>query len=153
MKVGFDCDGVLCDIEHVDLFLMHTLSPEMEEKAEYYYYRLRTPILNPEDFLHDGDKFYIITGRHSKLYNITKAWCDKYVPNYSGLYVVGGKPWYMYTEQDFKSSDYSRKADEKKAEKINELGIELFIDDNPRTVGYLRENCPNTKIIRFGGRL
>ena len=156
MRIGFDLDGVLCDIDHVGLHLMNKLTPKEEEKAEYYYYRQRTRLLNPEDFLNDGDVYYIITARHLPLYNITKAWCDKYTPKYKGLYLVGGTPWYKRPDNDDRdpyTKSYGEEANEAKVKLINELQLDVYIDDNPKTVEYLRKNCPNCTVIRYGGRL
>lgn len=150
MNIGFDLDGVLCEIDIPIMHLFNLLDSTGEKDAEKYYYNFRKTILNPEDFLHRGDKYYILTARHKDLYNITKAWCDKYCPNYTGLYVVGEKPWYETGESH---SVYTERAVVKKAKIIKELDIKIHFEDSPRVVAQLRELLPDVVIVQYAGRL
>lgn len=150
MNIGFDLDGVLCELNIPIMHLFNRLGAEGEKNAERYYYVYRKRMLNPEDFLHMEDKYYIITARHEDLYDVTKAWCDKYCPNNSGLYVVGGIPWYKI---DGGRSVYSERATIEKAKIIRKHDIKMHFEDSPRVVAQLRELLPDVVIVQYAGRL
>lgn len=144
MRIGFDLDGVLCDTELHYLRLLEGIPPFEENhegllEFETWYFNERRPLLNPEDFLGEGDEYYVITGRDREAHReITERWCAKYTPNAKGVYCVG---------------DYPDPVEEGKAEKILELKLDVFIDDHPATVKHLREVLPrDTKVIQYGGR-
>jgi len=96
------------------------------------------------------DPNYIITARHDDLYDVTKAWCDKYCPNNSGLYVVGGRPWY---ETDESHTIHSERATIEKAKVIRKYNIKIHFEDSPRVVARLRELLPDVVIVQYAGRL
>jgi len=150
MKIGFDLDGVLCEIDMVALNLMDKLPVNGRVDIESYYYDTVKPLLNPEDFLNDGDIYYVITGRHDQLTATTFRWLNKYCPNYSDYFIVGGKPWYLRDETDHKT--FHKSGAEMKADLINTLELDIYIDDSPKVVEILRRLCPNTKVIQYGGR-
>lgn len=151
MRIGFDLDGVLCRIDMINLHLMDkSLSAEEQEISEKYYYGCLTLQMNPELFLFQGDIYFIITGRHEGLRETTEWWVDKYCPRVQQLYIVGGKPWYKRRNNDHKV--FHKSGAEKKADIINALELDIYIDDSPKVVETLRELCPNTKIIQYGGR-
>lgn len=149
MKIAFDCDGVLSDIDPSHLKLIHNM-PESPEKveAEIIYYRDRTPLINPRFYLADDDEYYIITSRHEGLREITERYVNKWFPDCSGLYIVGGDPILF-------NSDYEAWKDmilEKKIELIEELGIDVFFDDNPELVVKYRKRL-KIPVIKYGTRL
>lgn len=151
MKLGFDIDGVLCGINMVNLNLMDiVLTTKQQEQMEVYYYDEMQPQLNPELFVGDDDTYYIITGRHEGLRKITERWVEKYCPHVQELYMVGGTPWYKCN--DVEHIEVHKSSAEKKADIINKIGIEWFIDDSPKVVKILRELCPNTVVMQYGGR-
>lgn len=142
MKIGFDLDGVLCDTDLNFLRLMANVYEEDREKLiemETLYFNNRSPLLNPEDFLSEGDEYYIITGRsHEHHTEVTMEWCRRYTPNASGVFCVG-KHW--------------EPVEDDKARKIMELDLDLFIDDHPVTVKTLREKLQGkVNVIQYGGR-
>jgi len=156
MKVGFDLDGVLCDIGVVELHLMHKLPPKGEETAELYYYTERKPLLNPKLLMHEDDEYHIVTSRHQGLREVTGRWVEKYYPDVNSLNIVGVEAWY----QNASGADdpavwkaYANQVVKLKAAKINELELDVFFDDSVGNVVQLRELCPNTTIIQYGGRL
>lgn len=156
MKVGFDLDGVLCDIGIVELHLMHKLPPEEEETAELYYYTERKQLLNPKLLMHEDDEYHIITSRHQGLVEVTERWVRKYYPDVDSISVVGQEAWYkMAAKADDPNvwREYAIAAVKLKADKINQLGLDVFFDDSVGNVLQLRELCPNTTIIQYGGRL
>jgi hypothetical protein len=95
------------------------------------------PLNNPDLFLSEGDEYYIITGRHSISDEyVTNDWCSKHCPNNKGVYIVGG------------DGINTSKA---KTDKISELGIDVFFDDDPLIVKYLREALPGVVVVQIGG--
>lgn len=157
MRIGFDLDGVLCDIDIVTLHLIHKLSPDAERVAEKYYYVSRKPLLNPALFMNEDDECFVITGRHAGLISITEAWCARHVPNAKGVYVVGPPPSYYHENARVDNPDiwkkYLEDSVKSKVDKIKELNIGVYIDDNPTVVKRLREELPDIPIIQYGGRL
>ena len=72
MKVGFDLDGVLCEIDVFGLRLIDNTTPkEAQCSAEEWYYRERKPLLDARLLLSKDDEFYIITSRTDRLQKIT----------------------------------------------------------------------------------
>lgn len=144
MKIGFDLDGVLCDTDMNFLRLLERVPPfegDLERKMEFeaWYFNERRPLLNPEDFLSEGDEYYVITGRDREAHTeVTERWCSKFTPNAKGVYCVG---------------EYPGPVEEGKAKKIVELGLDLYFDDHPVSVRKLREALPSSvKVIQYGGR-
>jgi phage FluMu protein Com len=147
MQIGFDLDGVISDLD-TTLFrlIRHTNFPHKETEERFkqgYFARLHLRAnWNPEELIAEDDEYHIITARHSSTDTcITLKWCKKYCPNAKTVNIVGkqGHTW--------------KESADSKAEKINDLGIEVYFEDDPRIVAHLREKCPKTKIIRVGGRI
>jgi hypothetical protein len=65
---------------------------------------------------------------------------------------VGGTPRYEFTEEELTDLDpeFSLKG---KRDKIVELGIDVYFEDEPRNVRRLREMLPGVAIIQYGGIL
>lgn len=147
MRIGFDLDGVIADLDITLFRLIRYVEFPREEienrfKQSYFGELSLRVNWNPEEMLAVGDEYHIITARHSMSdNNITLEWCRKFCPNAKSVNIVGqhGNTW-------------SESAGAK-AEKINELGVEVFFEDDPRLVKRLRELCHETKIIQVGGRL
>jgi len=156
MKLGFDLDGVLCDIDVVTLHLMHKLTPEKEELAELYYYTERKPLLNPKNIMTEWDEYHIITGRHEGLADVTKRWVSKFLPDVKSLHIVGEAAWYKLAaraDDDAVWEEYAEKSIMNKVDKIIELGINFYIDDSVTNVRRLREELPDITVLQYGGRL
>lgn len=149
---GFDCDGVLCDIDPTNLKMIDHMAKEGEDKRhlEEIYYSSRKPLLNPEDFMTPGDKFYVITTRPEYIEPMTKQFLGRYAPNYVGVFHVGGQGSEAFNGN---YQEWSHFCHEVKVELIKRLGIEVYIDDNPRLVELYREALPDVKIIQYGGRI
>ena len=144
LKIGFDLDGVLCDTDMNFLRLLERVLPfqdDLEKMMEFeaWYFNERKPLLNPENFLSEGDEYYVITGRDNEFHGeVTERWCRKFTPNASGVYCVG---------------EYPKLVEEGKAKKIVELGLDVYIDDHPVSVRKLRAALPShVKVIQYGGR-
>jgi hypothetical protein len=143
MKIGFDIDGVIATQEP-GIFIPIRDSPVAQE----VYYSSRQPELLPSMFCHKDDKAYIITARKKELKQITKDWCKLHFP---GLTVIQ-----LNTPEWNKTSEikvWMKGIAEVKAEKINELQLDVYFEDMPETVIWLRNLCPNCKIIQYGGRV
>ena len=141
MKIGFDLDGVLSDADStLYRFIYYSLKdkdPKLYEMLRETYFQELRPLYNPELFLSDGDIYYIITGRHGLSdENVTRDWCNKHCPNNKGTYIVGGE---------------GISTSKAKADKIRELGVEVFFDDDPLIVKYLREMLIGVAVIQIGG--
>ncbi len=151
MIFGFDLDGVLCEYDDSQYHVMRRMPIEYQRIAWRQFFSERKPLLNPELFLHEDDEYYVITGRNQELTEITIKWCQKYLPNAKGVFVKGGRPYYEHTEaeQDSYVKDFSLNG---KAEKIIELGIHVYFEDEPRNVSRLRELLPNVIVIQYGGK-
>lgn len=157
MKMGFDLDGVLCDIDVTVLHLMHKLPPEEEELAEVYYYKERKPLLNPKFLMNEDDTYCIITGRHNKLREVTHDWCKRFLPDVKEVYVVGGDPWYYYKAAKHADPkiwrEYAENSVMAKVHMIRSLDLDFYIDDSPSNVRRLREELPKVTVLQYGGRL
>jgi len=152
MKIGFDLDGVICDIDNVVLKISHIMSPEVEEAVAKYYYSNRTPLLNPNLFLADGDEWYVITARNPGwMGDMTRKWLDKFYPSYSGLYFVGGDGWNAEPYNgDFDAWNHDTAV--RKVELMKELELDLYIDDSPCNVSKYRQMI-DIPIIQYGTRI
>jgi hypothetical protein len=144
MRIGFDIDGVLTDADHaLYRFIYYSLrekDPALYDILLSTYFNSLKPLHDPELFLSSDDEYYIITGRPSPRNDtVTRNWCRKHCPNNKGVYLVG---------KEGESSQYTIKA---KAEKIKELGIQVYFDDDPRFVKYLRETLTDVTTIQIGG--
>ena len=151
LKIGFDFDGVLCTSNLTLLRLMDLSTKETREALEEWYYREQKPELNPELFLSDGDEFIVITGRFNSLKKLTEKWLNKFCPNVKKIIYVDLGPAYDCSKDEV--INWSIKLAELKAKAINEEKLDVFFEDNGDTVKRLRELCPNTKIIKYGGKL
>jgi hypothetical protein len=147
MKIGFDLDGVIADLDITLFRLIRRVNFQDEEHknrfTQSYFGGLKLrENWNPEELIAKGDEYHIITARHSTIDDsATFEWCKKYCTNAKSVNIVG------------KQGDNRERSTKAKAEKIKELGIEVFFEDDPRLVKTLRELCPETKIIQVGGRL
>jgi len=147
VRIGFDLDGV---IRPANLALLRAIDKTCVET--HWYYESLQPQLHPAFFLaEDKDECYIISIQRatSDEANLTKRWCKKFFPQYR-LIILEDE----HTDKDWKNpSEVYRRWNEKKAESINALNLDVYFEDNPGVVVELRKKCPNTKIIQYGGRL
>ena len=125
------------------------MPPEARKSCEEWYYRERRPELNPKLFMSEGDTFIIITSRPKRLAHITVPWVKKH---------FGDVTLIQTDHETFNGNDkaglneWLKKMAETKAKPINDNEIEVYFEDSPSTVQYLRKLCPKTKIIHYGGR-
>ena len=136
IKIGFDLDGTIADIE---LALLHLV--ENNEAAEKDYYRDRTQIFNPYLFLHEEDEGVIITSRKYGLKGITEEW----------LRARNIRLPIVHEVCPHKPPDWENIA-KWKAEIIKNNDLDIYIDDNPTIVTILRKECPKCKVIQYGAR-
>lgn len=136
MTIGFDLDGVLCDINVTQLILIQNLP-----SAEVSYYKERKPLLNPVQFLISGDKYIIVTARRKVLKAITREWINKYLPNARWFSV-----WTGYI-------DDIKKIAQEKLKILKKEKVEIYFDDNVDIIKELRKMCKSIKFVQFGGRL
>ena len=152
MRIGFDLDGVLCDYDDTLTRLLGRLPDDEQRVSEVNYFSRRRPLLNPTLLCHGDDEYHVITGRNQGLRDVTLRWCARHVPGASGVHVVGGRPMYDWPPEERGGLDpeFSLKA---KRDKILELGVEVFLDDDPWVVRKLREMLPGVAVIQYGGVL
>lgn len=136
--LGFDLDGVLCDISLIDLTMIHKHG---DVDANYYYIE-RKPLLNPKMFMHEYDKAVCITARPSQFHKITKRWMKKHYPNI---------PVYFF-DVDLHWSEKGAVA-AAKVEYLKELGVQVYYDDDPEIIQNMRAIEENIMFIQYGGRL
>ena len=151
MIFGFDMDGVLCEYDDSQYHILRRMPVEYQRSAWRQFFSESKPLLNPELLLHEDDEYYVITGRNQELKEITLKWCQKYLPNAKGVHVVGGRPYYEYTEEE-QDSDVKEFSLNGKVEKIRELGIQVYFEDEPRNVLGLRALLPDVTVIQYGGK-
>jgi len=151
MKIAWDLDGVLCDI---DLGLIRVIdnmtNPEAKYSAREWYFRERKPLLDARLFLSPDDEFYIITSRSHEFLDITKKWVRYYYPN-AKLITINQKMMDCNQNDTESIKKYVNSKIKLKAEIINKLGIDVYFEDDG--VKLFRELCPNCAIIKYGGRL
>ena len=153
MKIGFDLDGVLCNIDVATLHLIVNTTPEDARcSTEEWYYRERKPLLDARLLLSKDDEFYIITSRPERLQEITKLWVKHYYPQ-ARLYFVSQESLRPDENNNESIKNWCFNKVQLKAQKINELGIDVFFDDEAEAFEEFRKLCPNCKIIKYGGRL
>ena len=151
MKIGFDLDGVLCEINIGLLRIIDNLTGSAKTTAEEWYYRQRPTLLNPENYTTKEDEYYIITCRPRTYNDITIEWAEKYCPNAKNLFIIGKGT--LDQNEPQKVIDWLNINAEEKAQTINLLKLEVFFEDSPTIVSKLRLLCPNTKTVCYGGRI
>jgi len=140
MVIGFDLDGVLCDINVVELCLIG-----QDLSIDQWYYKERKPLLNPAMFLSDDDKYIILTAREKRLDEITKKWIDRFLP--------GAKWFSIYTGGGSRAQEFGKKIARKKLEILKREKVEIYFDDNATVIKEFRKICKSIKFVQFGGRL
>lgn len=154
MKIAFDLDGVLCDIDVamlrvIDILEEHLGKPDAIKTIEQWYYKTRIPNLNAMLFLAPEDELFIITARIDEYHESTKRFVSHFFPN-AALIFQGRKriPYHKWDKEDGLNSII-----QEKARVINRLKIDVYFDDNPRIVRALRKLCKDCKTILYGGRV
>lgn len=143
MKFAFDLDGVLCDINVVELYLT-----ENNNRMEEWYYRERKPLLNPKDFLTSEDEYIIVTARKECLRNLTCKWLKKYLPDARWILIGIG-----YTNP--------REIASKKMKILRKEKVDIYFDDNIDVIKALRTlnevgkeiGKKDIKFVHYSGRI
>jgi len=149
MKLGFDLDGVIIKNNLAILRLIDLIEdPKKRKEISKYYYKQQDILLDPLKFLLEEDELYIITSRNRIYKEETESIVKKYFPSAKLIILNHVEPHLLL---DLK--DWYKKQAELKAKVIKELGIEVYFEDRPQVVRYLRDLCPNTKIICFGDHI
>ena len=151
MKIAFDLDGCLCNIDVAVLRMMDNQPEDVKASVEEWYYRERKPLLDPRLFLSEGDELYIITSRPERLAIITSRWISRYYPK-SILRFAYHETMENGVNSKEEVSDWLKHQAKVKADILNDLNLDVYFEDSPVTVKWLREFCPNIKIIHYGGR-
>jgi hypothetical protein len=148
-KIAFDIDGVLCDIDVAVLRMMDNITDtKVKESVEEWYYRERKPLLNPKLFLRESDEFHIITSRPKRLVKITMKWVGHYYPN-AKLHII-----FQDTIQGIGNvKEYCEAKIRMKAKKINDLGIDVYFDDEAEGFDLYEKLCPGCKVLKYGARI
>jgi len=149
MRLGFDLDGIIIKNNLAILRLIDLIEdPEKRREVSKYYYKQQDILLDPLKFLLEEDELYIITSRNRIYREETEALVKKYFPSAKLIILDHVEPHLLL---DLK--DWYKKQAELKAKVIKKEGIEVYFEDIPQVVRYLRNLCPNTKIICFGDHI
>lgn len=154
MKIGFDLDGVVADIDLVALELIHSIQdPKLRRKLEEQYYLNRKVLLDPSKCkVNNMDTIYIITSRYSTtgldINEITKEWLRQHNIYFDVLLFVENPIYYLSNLEE-----WYKELSHRKAEIINKEKLDIFFEDDPKIVKHLRTICPMTKIVKFGDRI
>jgi hypothetical protein len=146
MNIGFDLDGVIIsqDIAMLRLLDRLNLDGKVRDEIAYFYYISRTLQLNPLDFIAENDTLFIITCRSKKYSCITQWFITKYFPTCKLLILNHVEPTNI--EKNMLDNWFSRQA-KLKASIINKYNIDVYFEDTPEVVKYLRMMCPKCRII------
>ena len=151
MRIGFDLDGVIADI---DLFKLRVIdstdSKKWKDELTRWYYSARVYQLNPKDFMYEGDEIYIITSRGETLEEIAKEWLEKNDVYFDKLIFVHHDPG---NHLGSSLEKWFEQMAQKKAVILERNDIEVYFEDTPSTVKYLRKLCPSIKVIQYGNRI
>ena len=149
MIIGYDLDGTLCDFnESVFWHVLQKVPLKLRKAAHENYFRSRKPLLNPELFCSKGDEYHVITARNGDFRPVTLEWCNKFVPNAKSVNTSG--VWATWGENETPDEERPNHR-QLKADMIRKLGVEVFFEDMPHYIEYLRNELPDVKIIHYGG--
>jgi len=148
-RIAFDLDGVIADVDIFQLRLADFEErPKIKKELNKYYYSTRKVQLRPILLKHEDDEIYIITSRYNDLEEITRKWLKSNNIYYDKLIFVHHKP-----EATIDLEDWYKMQAKKKADVLKENKIDVYFEDTPSTVKYLRQFCPNIKILQYGDRI
>jgi hypothetical protein len=145
MRFGLDLDGVLAEIRVAELELIRIAVKHGADEAlleEGYYSSLR-PLLDARDFVGPEDDAVVITSRPERLAGVTHRWLSYYYPQFDYYMVAPPADW--------RDGDPRKAVASLKAAKIMQKGVDVYFDDDPVVVKYLR-SMVKIPIIKFGGR-
>ena len=146
MKISWDLDGAIADINVGTLQWLRDLGfPEKEELA--YYSALRK-MIDPYDFATSDDEIVILTGRPIHLKDVTLRWLKK-----NGL----GHIRVIFTKTIPKkptgTNDEFRAIGKTKAQIFKDEGISVHFDDNEEVVKAMRNEMPDIVVVQVGNRI
>jgi len=134
MTLGFDLDGVICDIDHYELKLLDTVR-RVDPSLEYWYYVSRRVKLDPSIFKGEGDRVVIVTTRPKRYDWLTKKWLAEHSIEYNELVFVE-----CHRRDQLMSFDqWCDAMAEAKARAIKQHNIDVYFEDLPWVVDRLRE--------------
>ena len=140
MNLGFDLDGVVCDIDHWKLKAMDSLN---DSTLPYWYYAYRRVKLNPAMFKAPNDRAYIITSRSSRFRDITISWLRKHGVAYDDIIFLNIPHRTLFATLD----EWYTEIANRKASIIEKLKIDVYFEDELDVISKLRNKC-KAKIIR-----
>jgi len=157
MRLGYDLDGVVLKQDLAVLRMIDAAGDEDKElQSEYmtFYCKHRELLLNPLDFMADGDELFFVTGRSLLMEEATKKWQRKYFPNATLIVTRLLMPTRDNSNYGNGAlSDWNYEQAKRKAKAIIDNSIDVYFEDNPEVVMHLRVMCPNTKTVQYGGRI
>jgi len=125
---------------------------EARDNIEKYYYAYRKLELDPQLISNfPNDKVILITGRPNYLKETTKEWLKRNKISYNKLIFCNHRaPFGQFSKKELDT--WFKKLAEKKAKILKEEKVEVYFEDTPDIIKWLRELCPNIKIIQYGLR-
>ena len=136
--IGFDLDGVLCDISLPDLAMLH----EHDDEEVGLYYIDRKPLLNPKLFMLEEDEAVCVTARPKQFESITLTWMKKFYPDIPVMFFDNNVEWF----------DRPLVACEK-VKILYRENVSVYFDDDPAIVRWMRGLSNAIQFIEYGGRL
>jgi len=151
VRIGIDLDGVIAEI---DLFKLRSIDFESNEETkkelESWYYKSCKVQFDPSLIALPEDDIIIITSRDEPLKEITYTWLKKHNIPYSRIIFAHLAPGNYIGSSLI---DWFREQAKLKAKILKEEKIDIYLEDTPEVVRFLRELCPEIKIIIYGDRI
>lgn len=140
MKISFDLDGVVSDGDSNMLGVLHqqVISgvPNGEVRLKHYYLS-RKVVMNPLDFMAEGDEIHIITGRSKATHEWTKKWLLRWLTGATLHFSCSDDTEYLFSQGEYDKA--SKIMGQNKLKVIKEIGADIHFDNNPLIINALRE--------------
>jgi hypothetical protein len=144
MRIGFDLDGVVCNTS-IPLWI---LTKDHSPQTLMLFIAGLKPNFNPALFAHVNDEVIFVTGRRPDTEELTRKWVKHWFPGIK-VYFAPSPDWRTPDEWD----DWFKKCAEHKAKVLKRLGVEVYFEDQPYTVEWLRKLAPEITTIQYGGKV
>jgi hypothetical protein len=143
-------DGVIAEI---DLFKLRSIDFETREETrkelESWYYKTCKVQFDPSLLALPEDEIIIITSRDEPIKEITYTWLKKHNIPYNKI-IFAHLPPGNYIGGSL--TEWFKRMAELKAKILKEEQIDIYFEDTPQVVRFLRELCPSISIVVYGDR-
>lgn len=125
LKVGFDVDGVLSEREV-------TRTPEECDGVE----RSNVPVPSHEH------EIYIVSSRTQDMEEETRTWLAENGVEHEKLVLLEENSFEGLSEDEIEEKQAAFKADT-----VSDLGLDIYVEDQPGVRDHLREHCPGCIVL------